>query len=462
MNISSLDLGIIGVYLLGIFLLGIILSRKETSEDYFVNSRKTRFWLLIFTSISTSIGAASFIGIIGSAYDTGISLGISFMILSALGWFIMAWLAPRIKQWADENRAHTMGDFFASKFSERTGKIAGIVIILAGFVGIATQFVAFAKLVEIAVNINFLVALLITAFITISYTVLAGIKGDFYSDAVQFFVMLPIFVFLLVKGLSLVGMRNLFSLPDGHLDLYNYAGPVFFYGAVILGFFLIISAMEIWQRIFSSYGPKTARKAFFAVGVLKVVAVGACIILGLLAFKIVPGVDKDVSLFALVIETLPVGMIGVGFASILAVLMSTVDSSIMVVSATFTKDFFLKKGERNEKKMLRVGRWASLVFGTAGLAVAVFVPDVLRLAVSAAQMISILAPAIISVLILKKSNEKGAFWGILGGFVALVVALPFIPDFAFLPGFIVAILAMIFFSLKEALLEKKLKIRGSD
>src|SRR3972149_10226576 len=97
MSISTLDIGIIFVYVLVMLGIGFFLGRKEDSEGFFVNNRKTKTFLLIFTALSTSVGAGSILGVASAAYTTGISFGLSFAILSLLGWMLIAWLAPRIK-----------------------------------------------------------------------------------------------------------------------------------------------------------------------------------------------------------------------------------------------------------------------------------------------------------------------------------------------------------------------------
>ena len=88
MNISTLDISIIVVYLIAIFIFGLYLSRKEGSEGYFVNNRKTKLIFLIFTSLSTSIGAGTVLGVASAGFQTGISFGIIFIwfgILKPLG-----------------------------------------------------------------------------------------------------------------------------------------------------------------------------------------------------------------------------------------------------------------------------------------------------------------------------------------------------------------------------------------
>ncbi len=140
----------------------------------------------------------------------------------------MAALAPKIKAFGDEHGAYTFGDYLAHQYSGRVRKVGRLVVVLAYFFTTSIQFVAFAQLINVTTDLSFTSALLIVALVTFAYTVLAGVKGDFYTDIIQFFVMLPVFIFLFVKGFALVEFDNLLVLPDGFLNVYNYGGPLFF------------------------------------------------------------------------------------------------------------------------------------------------------------------------------------------------------------------------------------------
>src|SRR3989344_4746235 len=334
MNISTLDISIIIVYLVVIFLFGLFLSIKEGAEDYFVNNRKTKLLFLIFTALSTSVGAGTVLGVASAGFQTGISFGVLFMIASAVGWVLTAMLAPRIKAFGDANSAYTFGDYLAYQYSNRTRKIGRLVVLIAYFFATGIQFVAFAQLINVTTNLSFTPALLIVALVTILYTALAGVKGDFYTDALQFFVMFPVFIFLFIKGFALVSIQELFILPEGFLNLYNYSGPIFFWAGVLFGFPLILTSVDAWQRIFAAVDERTAKIAFYFSCVLKVGVIGASIFIGLLAYHIVPQADSHGAMFALMAGILPSGLLGLGLASVLAIIMSTVDTGIMVGSAT--------------------------------------------------------------------------------------------------------------------------------
>ncbi|MCR4327925.1 MAG: sodium:solute symporter family protein [Patescibacteria group bacterium] len=430
--------------------LGFYLSKKEGAEGYFVNNRNTTLFFLIFTALSTSVGAGTVLGVASASFQTGISFGVLFMIASALGWALMGYLAPRIKKFGDEQKAYTFGDYLAYQYSDRARKIGRLVVLIAYFFGTGIQFVAFAQLINVTTNLSFTPALLIVALITILYTALAGVKGDFYTDALQFFVMFPVFIFLFIKGFALVGIKELLILPEGFFNLYNYNGPIFFWAGVLLGFPLILTSVDAWQRVFAATDERTAKIAFYWSGILKVGVIGAAILVGLLAYHIVPNADADGAMFALMAEILPSGLLGLGLASVLAIIMSTVDTGIMVGSATITKDFFLAKYKNaSEEEVLRVGKISASLFGLVGLAIAYFVQDIVTLAIVSVQVLIIFAPALLGGLVWKVKNEKSAYWSILLGFLATLIVLPINVNFAFIPGLLISIIAYVVPIFKE-------------
>ena len=107
------------IYLLVILAVSIKLSLKETLDGFFVNNRKTRTVFLVFSIVSTTFGAGALIGLAGAAYSTGISFGISNLVTVILGFTLLALIAPKIKRFGDKFGAHTIGDFFAVRFSHR-------------------------------------------------------------------------------------------------------------------------------------------------------------------------------------------------------------------------------------------------------------------------------------------------------------------------------------------------------
>ncbi len=449
---TVIDTIIVVVYLVVILAFGWWLSRRQSADVYFVNNRQTPLWLLLFTLISTSIGAGTIIGTVGETYETGISFTLTTVIFFSLSYGLMAWLAPRIRRWADKTRAYTLGDFLAYRFSKRTRILGSGVIICSYLFILAMQFVAFSLLLGVVTNFPFEVALLITGLLTIVYTTLAGIRGVFYTDIVQFFVLALVVIFLSFYAFKAVDLATVISeAPAGHLDIYNYAGPVFFYGAIILGTSFVLISMEYWQRVFAARSDRAIRWAFVGGGALHVVAYILATILGLATVQLVPEVSApDAAIYHLMIDLLPVGILGLGVAGILAVLMSSIDSIIMIGSTCITKDFFKTfKPGLTDLDLLKLGRQFAFVYGVLALLVAFLIPDIIRLLVSMGQIMLVIAPAVIGGLLWGRPDEKAAFWSIITGFVVTVAVMPFLPNEAFVPGFLVSGVVFLIFSFKN-------------
>ena len=443
--VSLIDLAVIVVYLILTLAIVIKISRKETVEDFFVNNRNTRTIFLVFSIVSTSVGAGAVIGTAGAAYKTGLSFGISTIITVISGLVLLALTAPKIKSFGDKYKAYTIGDFFGIRFSNRSRMLVSGLTIIAFFVFTGAQFVAIASLVNVLIGLDFTIALVFAAVFTIAYTAIGGLKGDIYTDFIQFLVMVVAFFgALLPFGILKFGLPT--NLPATHFDLFAYAGPVFFFGSIFLGGLYLLASMDWWQRIYSSQNPKQARRIFSYSALVAIPFYLLPIGLGLLAFSALgPGLDPDTVLFAMMEKALPVGLLGLGYAGILAAVMSSVDSTIVVSTASALQDFYKRRlnPRATDKQTLKYARVFAVIFGLAGLVTAYIWSDIVELVLLAVFIIITLVPTLISGMVWKKTTEKAAFFSILLSFLVLLVFLPIAPKIAWAPSLIVGILTVL-------------------
>ena len=127
------------------------------------------------------------------------------------------------------------------------------------------------------------------------------------------------------------------------------------------------------------------------------------------------------------------------------IFISSVNTMIMVVSATLTKDFY--KGiidpAISDKQLLMVGRLLTLMVGLVGLGLAFIVRDIVALSVTALFMLLVLLPAVMGGFFWKKATAQASFWAILLGFAVAISLLPSMPKTAFMPGFLVTLIIFI-------------------
>jgi SSS family solute:Na+ symporter len=446
---ATIDIAIVGIYLLFLFFWAIYIGIGETAQDFLIFSRRAPFILVLFSIVSTWVGVGTTVVTAASAYDTGISLGLTACLGGVLGAIGAALFAPRLKAFGDEFNAHTIGDFFRVRYSNFSCFAAGFLILIVYLLLTAAQLVGIASLLSVWTGNTFRIVIIFAAFSTVVYTAFAGIKSDFYTDVIHTIVMfLVIFLLLLPITLYKIGDIDKFlQLPKRYFDPFAYGGPAFFVAGLIFGGCSVFVTMELWQRVYASSSGRSARIALGTAIIVIVLFYVVSTILGMTAKILLPSIpNRDYALFELMNIYLPKGILGLGLAGFIAVFLSTLNSTLMVSAATLTKDFWFGifgKSSNNQKMLLLVGRMATIVCGLIGLGIAFVLPDLVALSVNGMFMLLVLLPAIAGGFMWKRATAAAAIISIVSGIIVTITFFPVNPDIAFVPGFIASLGAFI-------------------
>jgi SSS family solute:Na+ symporter len=265
---------------------------------------------------------------------------------------------------------------------------------------------------------------------------------------------LVLFGVLLPKALwSTGGLKAVLALPPSYFDVFAYGGVSFFVGGVIFGGGVVFVTMEIWQRVYASVNGKAAQWALAtSVGLI----IGFYLLstfLGMVTKTVDPNLeDRNQALFVLMTRVLPSGFLGLGIAAFMAAFISSVNTMIMVSSATITKDFY--KGWINsratDRQLLLVARISTVAAGALAYALALAVRDIVALSVNALFMLLVLLPAVVGGFFWARATATGSIWSIAIGFMVMVIALPYAPETAFVPGFVASLLVFVGVSLSSS------------
>jgi len=446
---TTLDLIVIAVYLIITLIIGLLASKREHLEGYMTNNRKTKLFLLTTSNIATQIGAGAVVGVAASAYTTGISYGIIVMISITLSFLLFSYIAPRIKAFGDKHKAYTTGDFFDHRFGRANRYVFAGMYILLAFLWSGVQFVAIAQLIKVLTGINFEIALMGAALITIIYTSVAGIISDLLTDFFQFWVMLLTFIILVPLAWGKAGgIQALSALPASHFDPLAFGGIIFFLGGIFLSGLVVLPEVHFWQRIYSADSESTARKSFLW-SLPSIIFVAVAILCGLLAVKLAPGVAPDLALFTLMGNVLPSGLLGLGYAGILAIVMSSIDSILLGGSATILKDFYMPifHPKRHEHELLNMARYITAIFGILSAVVAFYFQDIVSLTILASFTAGCFAFAILGGLFWKRTTAKASIASMISSLIVLYICYPFLKEISFVPSFATAILVLVIVSL---------------
>jgi len=449
---NTWDIIIVAIYLIALFAWAIYIGLKETSEDFLILSRKAPFLLVLFSVVSTWVGTGTTVATAASGYDTGISLGLTAAVGGVFGVVIAALFTPQLKWFGDKYKAHTLGDFFSIRYSKTSHKLSSIFILIIYFLLTAAQFVGLTLLLEVWTGTEFHILIWVAAISTIIYTAFAGIKSDFYTDIIHFWIMFVVlFLILLPVTLTKIGgFQMLLNLPQTYFNPFEYGGVSFFIAGIFFGASSVFVTVELWQRVYASVTAKSAKYALLLSVFIIVFFYAISTFFGMSMKLLMPNLaNRDIALFALMKNYLPVGFLGLGIAGFMAIFISTINSTIMVASATITKDFFISnsKLKLNERKILQFGRISTLICGFMGLIIAVIFPNLIALSVNSLFMLLILVPSIIGGFFWKKATEKGALYSIIAGLLVLLFLFFYKPEIAFVPAFLVSTITFILGSL---------------
>lgn len=431
-----------------ILMLGIAwyFSRKESFESYFINKRKTSLWLMTFSTISTIIGASATISVVSEVYNTGISYGLALILSFTVGIFILGVVSPRMKIIGDKYDAHSIADIFYRRFDKKNKALVGVLQLFVLLGWIAVNLAGLSAISQIVLGVNYSLAIGIAILITILYSTIGGLKIDIITDFIQFWIILIPFIIMVFIGYSEVGgINNLLSqLPKGHLNPLAFGGVAWFLGTIILSGFIYLGTAYHWQRTLSAENAKVAKKSYFiAIPILFILGV-VIVFFGLLASVMLKGIPQDFAIFNLMSHLLPNSIAGLGFAAILAAIMSSVDSSLVAGSTIIYKQIF-NENAVDEKKRLFFARCITALFGIfAGLLV-LAIPSIVSLSLLVSYMALIFVPAIFATLYSERISANASFYSILIGFIILIISFPIIGKNAFIAPVVLSTLIILFY-----------------
>ena len=409
-------------------------------------------------------------GVPGLMFAVGLSSAwISFgLILGAyLNYLIVA---PRLRTYTElANDSITLPDFFENRFADKSRALritSSVVIILFFTLYTSSGIVAGGKLFESSFGLSYEVGLYITAGVVVLYTLFGGFLAVSLTDFVQGCIMFLALVLVPIVAVTNVGgtatmLDTIEQINPEFLNLFSGVSIIAIISALAwgLGYFgqphIIVRFMAI--RSVDDL-PKARRigMSWMIVSLFGAMATGFAGV----AYVAKTGmkIDDSETIFILLGQVLFHPLIaGFLLAAILAAIMSTISSQLLVTSSSLTGDFyqaFLNKNA-SEKQLVFVGRLSVALVAL----VAVFLAydrnsSILTLVSNAwAGFGAAFGPLVIMSLYWKKMNRHGALAGMLtGAFTVLVwIYAPITINgeslssvmYEIVPGFIMASIAIV-------------------
>ena len=460
-----------------IFMIGIgmyFYGKNRTTDEYFLGGRRLGSWVVSMSAQASDMSGWLLMGLPGAAYLSGISAGwiaIGLAIGTYLNWLFVAKRLRQYTKVADD--AITLPQFFKNRFHDSTGIISVVsaIFILVFFLFYtASGFVSCAKLFSSVFGLNYYVALVIGAVVVISYTFAGGFFAvcwtDFFQGLLMFFCVLAVPTIAInsmgdfssfISDVEAFNPNFLSMFVDGATnEPYTFLGIVSLV-AWGLGYF---GQPHILVRFMGIESPAAIKKSRRIATVWVLISLTAAVLIGLsgrmyLGDMLLEGGAQETVYITMVSKIFPVFIGGIFLSAILAAIMSTADSQLLVTASAITEDFYHNKirPKASPSELM----WVSRICVMAVALIAVFIATdqdstVLGLVSYAwAGFGSAFGPLVLCSLFWKRTNKYGAYAGIVvGGLTSIIWAQlkgGIFDLYEIVPGFVFGLIAIVIVSL---------------
>ncbi|PLT35205.1 sodium/proline symporter [Bacillus sp. V5-8f] len=430
------------LYFVAMLGVGVYYSRKNLGyDDYHLGGNKIPGWALAFSERSTEASAWLLLGATGFAFSTGLSS--IWLFLGMLAGIIVSWvfLAKKFMEERIKYNVLTLPDYLSAKFPKHANLIRGIgaIIIIPFFtLYVGTQFGGTGKTLEQTMGIDPLTGILIVAAVVIVYSCLGGFLSVVWTDAIQAILMVTTLVILPIVALIKISASDL-SISHALIQAGNGADS-WTGGATGFAIGLLIYTNFSWALGYLGGQPhisarfmalkneqdaKIGRNFAILWGVL---AYGGAFLIGITGLTLY-GSDSvenvEMILPFMLTELLPGWLVGILLAGILAAIMSTVSSQLLVVTSSISEDILHKiMGiQFTEKQLLMISRLTVTVVGLIGLVIGLMSKSLIYVVIgwAWAGVGNSFAAAILLTFFWKRVSGAGVIAALLTGFVSTII-----------------------------------------
>lgn len=454
-----------------IVMLGIGLYAYKTSTDdlsgYMLGGRKLGPAVTALSAGASDMSGWMLMGLPGAMYTTGLSsmwIAVGLTIGAYLNYVLVA---PRLRIYTEvANDSITIPDFFENRFQDHSKMlrfISAIVIFIFFTLYTSAGMVSGGKLFDSAFGLDYKVGLFITAGVVVAYTLFGGFLAvsltDFVQGCIMFIalILVPIVAFTDIGGIDATveqvrqvdsSLTNVLkgTTAIGVISLLAWGLGYFGQPHIIVRFMAIQSVKEI----------KSARRIGISWMIVSIVGALATGFVGVAYMNRTGSVLEDPETIFIVFSQILFHPLITGFllAAILAAIMSTISSQLLVTSSAVTEDFYKAFFRRNasEQELVLIGRVSVLAVALIAILLSYNPNDTILglVGYAWAGFGAAFGPPMLLSLYWKRMNRWGALAGmIVGSVTVLIWANTPLGDviYEMIPGFLLSLIAAILISL---------------
>lgn len=463
-------------------------NKSKKMSDYFLAGRKLGSWVTAMSAQASDMSGWLLMGLPGAAYATGMGnywIAIGLAIGTILNWALVAKPLRRFTEVCGDSI--TIPQYLQNRFksdSPVVRMVCAVVIFIFFLVYTTSAFVSGGKLFQVVLNIDpandaySKAAIVISALIIVTYTFFGGFSAVAWTDLIQGLLMvitiviLPIALIANTPGFSAEMLANTPKIVSEGADTSGFmsmfsgrsATSIISDLAWAFGYF---GMPHILVRFMAIKNTKEVKKSGVIAVVWVLISLTAAVLVGVLGRAyldsqntVLDAASMELIFITTVKRLFPSLLGGIFLSAVLASIMSTADSQLLVTASAVVNDFYtvVVKKETSEKKLMWISRIAVMAISVIACILALNPNDSIMGIVSNAWagFGAAFGPAIVLSLYWKRLTLKGTVAGIIGGAGTVLIWEYVLPDslaitslYSIVPGIIVSLILTVAISIAD-------------
>ena len=454
------------IYFAVLFLIAVLSRSKyldtKSSPDLVLGNRSVGFWLTAISAHASDMSDWLFMAFPAMVFTQGLSacwIAIGLIVYMFLNWHF---IAPKIRVETEKYNSNTLSSYFDKRFNDTYGmiRLLSSVILLTFFsIYIAAGLKGVGFLFEAAFNFDYTLGILFSILIVIAYTSIGGFVTVAWTDFFQGLFLLAMIIIVPVLAISKVG--GLAVVKAAVLSKENSLGvslsflPDYSFKTIIKSLMLslgwglgYLGMPHILIKFMGIKDVRDLRKSKYIGMTWQILSLSAATAVGLVGIAFFESgfvesglVNKELVFIHMVIKMFSPFYAGFILCAILAAIISTIDSQVLVLASTITEDFYKNIFNRNasDKDVRLVYRLGIIATCMVSVLISVYSKQTIYSLVWYAWtgIGCSFGPLVVLSLYSKSINRYGAFVGLLTG-AMIAIVWPYMFGYevpAMIPGF---------------------------
>lgn len=367
------------IYFVAMIFIGVLAyTRTKNMDDYMLGGRGLNPLVAALSAGAADMSGWLLMGLPGALYLNGVVEGWIAVGLTVGSWTSWKVVAPRLRSYTQlAGNSITVPSFLGNRLHDRSNSVrivSGVIIFVFFTLYVSSGMVAGGTFFETAFGMDYHLGMVLVAGVVIIYTLVGGFLAVSWTDMVQGVMMLLALVAVPVVGVFAIGgfgaiAEGVSAVNPNFLHPFGGATAVGIISSLAwgLGYFGQPHIVVRYMALRSPKEAKTARRIGIGWMILSVLGAGGTAIVGIAAnrfgiINVPEGRHESVFIIAGQ-ELFPALVAGFMLAAILAAIMSTISSQLLVTSSAVVEDILnaVTKKQRTGLESVTAGRMAVLM-----------------------------------------------------------------------------------------------------